>query len=221
MVAYCDADLAGDRTDSKSTSGVLICLVGPRTYMPITGVSKKQTSVSKSTPEAEIVALDHGVSKEGMALATLWQHAIGKGKEAQPFIINVLEDNESACRIVIIGKNPNMRYMSRTQRIDISWLNERFNDGIFRFVACPSHYQGADIFTRACIDKVVWNRNLHTLGMFLPGYLQEYLAQPTQPCLKPPAAPGLPPLRGYAWNQVQNPVSIGSWRGYSPSTRES
>ena len=69
LVAYCDADLAGDCTDSKSTSGVLICLVGPRTYMPITGVSKKQTSVSKSTPEAEIVALDHGVSKEGMALA--------------------------------------------------------------------------------------------------------------------------------------------------------
>ena len=47
LVAYCDADLAGDRTDSKSTSGVLVCLVGPRTYMPITGVSKKQTSVSK------------------------------------------------------------------------------------------------------------------------------------------------------------------------------
>ena len=164
--------------------------------MPITGVSKKQTSVSKSTPEAEIVALDHGVSKEGMALATLWQHAIGKGKETQPIIINALEDNESACRIVVTGNNPNMRYMSRTQRIDISWLNERFNDGIFRFVACPSHYQGADIFTKPCIDKVVWNRNLHTLGMFLPGYLQEYLAQPTQPCLKPPAAPGLPPLGG-------------------------
>ena len=104
--------------------------------MPITGVSKKQTSVSKSTPEAEIVALDHGVSKEGMASATLWQHAVGKGKGTQPFIINVLEDNESACRIVITGLSPNMRYTSRTQRIDISWLNERFNDGIFRFVAC-------------------------------------------------------------------------------------
>ena len=142
---YCDADLAGD---SKSTSGVLVCLVGPRTYMPNTGVNKKQTSVLKSTPEAEIVALDHGVAKEGMALASLWQHAIGKGKEAQPFIINVLEDNASACRIVITGNNPNMRYMSRTQRIDISWHNEQFNDGIFRFAACPSHYQGADIFTK-------------------------------------------------------------------------
>ena len=102
-----------------------------------------------------------------MALATLWQHAIGTGKETQPFIINVLEDNESACRIVITGNNPNMRYMSRTQRIDISWLNERFNDGIFR---CNVEWKSAH------------------LGMFLPGYLQEYLAQPTQPCLKPPAS---------------------------------
>ena len=63
VVAYCDADLAGDRTDAKSTSGVLVCLVGPRTYMPITAVSKKQTSVLKCTPEAEIVALDHGISR--------------------------------------------------------------------------------------------------------------------------------------------------------------
>ena len=50
MVAYCDADLAGDRTDAKSTSGVFICLIGPRTFIPVTAVSKKQTSVSQSTP---------------------------------------------------------------------------------------------------------------------------------------------------------------------------
>ena len=79
VVTYCDADLAGDRNDAKSTSGVLVCLVGPRTYMPITAVSKKQTSVSKSTPEAEIVALDHGISKEAMMLAALWHFAIGRG----------------------------------------------------------------------------------------------------------------------------------------------
>ena len=29
IVLYCDADLAGDRTDAKSTSGVFLCLVGP------------------------------------------------------------------------------------------------------------------------------------------------------------------------------------------------
>ena len=35
IVLYCDADLAGDRTDSKSTSGMFRCLLGPRTFMPL------------------------------------------------------------------------------------------------------------------------------------------------------------------------------------------
>ena len=54
-----------------------------------------------------------------------------------------------------------MRYVSRTQRIDICWPNEQFNEGIFRLVAGPSHYQGAGIYPKACVDKVAWNRNLH------------------------------------------------------------
>ena len=202
IVAYCDADLAGDRTDSKSTSGVLICLVGPRTYVPITAVSKKQTSVSKSTPEAEIVALDHGVAKEGMPLAQLWQFAIGQGT-GKPVTVNCMEDNEAACRIIITGNNPNMRYMSRTQRIDISWLNEVYNEQIFRFVACPSHYQGADILTKACVDKVTWGRNLQTLGMFNPGFLEKFISHPTLPDVKP-AAPVLPPIRGVRMETDQN-----------------
>ena len=202
IVAYCDADLAGDRTDSKSTSGVLICLVGPRTYVPITAVSKKQTSVSKSTPEAEIVALDHGVAKEGMPLAQLWQFAIGQGT-GKPVTVNCMEDNEAACRIIITGNNPNMRYMSRTQRIDISWLNEVYNEQIFRFVACPSHYQGADILTKACVDKVTWGRNLQTLGMFNPGFLEKFISHPALPVVKP-AAPVLPPIRGVRMETDQN-----------------
>ena len=31
IVLYCDADLSGDRTDGKSTSGVFLCLIGPNT----------------------------------------------------------------------------------------------------------------------------------------------------------------------------------------------
>ena len=89
-----------------------------------------------------------------------------------------------------------MRYMSRTQRVDIAWLNERYNDKIFRFVACPSDYQGADILTKACVDKIVWSKNLHTLGVFKQGFLQSYLSHPTQPVHIPPAAPALPPIRG-------------------------
>ena len=130
-----------------------------------------------------------------MPLAQLWQFAIGQGT-GKPITVNCMEDNEAACRIIIItGNNPNMRYMSRTQRIDMSWLNEVYNEQIFRFVACPSHYQGADILTKACVDKVTWGRNLQTLGMFNPGFLEKFISRPTLPVIKP-AAPVLPPIRG-------------------------
>ena len=120
LVLYCDADLAGDRTDSKSTSGVFMCLLGPRSFMPFNALSKKQTSVSKSTPEAEIVSLDHAVYKLGLPALSMWEYMLGRR-----FRLRVMEDNEAAIRVIITGHNPNMRHMSRTQRIDISALNAR------------------------------------------------------------------------------------------------
>lgn len=59
-----------------------------------------------------------------------------------------------------------MRHMSRTQRIDVAWLNERFVAGDFLFIDCPSEYQGGDIFTKHCIDAVTWSRNLMLIAHF-------------------------------------------------------
>ena len=143
LVLFCDADLAGDRTDSKSTSGVFLCILGPRSFVPLTGVSKKQTSISRSTPEAEIVAPAHGLFKEAIPAIGLWQKVLGK-----KIRIRVLEDNEAACRVIITGKNPSMRHMSRTQRIDISSINDVYRKGHFLFVNCPTEFQAADIFTK-------------------------------------------------------------------------
>jgi len=56
MNLFCDADFAGDVCSQRSTSGVHLALQGPRTYFPLHGQSKKQTAVSFSTPEAELVA---------------------------------------------------------------------------------------------------------------------------------------------------------------------
>ena len=77
VVLYC-ADLAGDRTDAKSTTGVFMCIVGPTSFVPLAAVSKKQTSVSKFTPEAEIVAIDYGLSKRGLPALSLWEMFLGK-----------------------------------------------------------------------------------------------------------------------------------------------
>ena len=58
LMLFCDASFAGDLKDSKSTSGSLLCLVGTRTFCPITWLCKEQGAVSHSSTEAEIVALD-------------------------------------------------------------------------------------------------------------------------------------------------------------------
>ena len=52
-----DSDFAGYLEDSKSTSGVL-CIFGSRTFVPISWMCKKQTSVSHSSTESEIISLE-------------------------------------------------------------------------------------------------------------------------------------------------------------------
>ncbi len=49
---WSDADWAGDRTDWKSTTGIFAAGIGPNTDFPLYVRSKKQTSVSSSTPAA-------------------------------------------------------------------------------------------------------------------------------------------------------------------------
>ena len=52
------SDFAGDPEDSKSTSGGLLCIFGSLTFVPISWMCKKQTSVSHSSAEAKTISLD-------------------------------------------------------------------------------------------------------------------------------------------------------------------
>ena len=55
-----DSDFAGDLEDSKSTSGGTLCVFGSHTFVPTSWMCKKQTSVSHSSTESEIISLDAG-----------------------------------------------------------------------------------------------------------------------------------------------------------------
>ena len=52
-----DSDFAGDLEDSKSTSGGTLCVFGSHTFVPISCMCKKQTSVSHSSTESEVIFL--------------------------------------------------------------------------------------------------------------------------------------------------------------------
>ena len=66
-----DSDFAGDLEDSKSTSGGTLCVFGSHTFVPISWMCKKQTSVSHSSTKSEIISLDAGLRLDGLP-ALLW-----------------------------------------------------------------------------------------------------------------------------------------------------
>ena len=67
-----DSDCAGDLEDSKSTSGGTLCVFGSHTFVPISWICKKQTSVSNSLTESEIISLDAGLRLDGIPALDLW-----------------------------------------------------------------------------------------------------------------------------------------------------
>ena len=75
-MVFSDASFAGDLRDSKSTSGGVVCLVGPRTFVPLTWMCKKQGATSHSSTEAEIIALDAMLRMEGIPALGLWESVV-------------------------------------------------------------------------------------------------------------------------------------------------
>ena len=77
-----DCDFAGDVEDSKSTSGGTLCVLGNHTFVPISWMCKKQTAVSHSSTESEIISLDAGLRLDGLPALELselicfclWKH---------------------------------------------------------------------------------------------------------------------------------------------------
>ena len=67
-----DSDFAGDLEDSKSTSGGTLCIFGSHTFVPISWICKKQTAVSHSSTESEIISFDVGLRLDGIPALDLW-----------------------------------------------------------------------------------------------------------------------------------------------------
>jgi len=72
-VLYSDADFAGDLVQAKSTSGLYLAIVGPNTFAPVTASCKKQTCVSHSSTESEIVAAEQAIRTEGLQVLAFWE----------------------------------------------------------------------------------------------------------------------------------------------------
>ena len=202
-----DSDFAGDLEDSKSTSGGTLCIFGSHTFVPISWMCKKQTSVSHSSTESEIISLDTGLRLDGLPALELWDLIVsvlgnisrvsdGSGKPESDVhkrhkshdkidvmkdidlvpsnvqsanreaLLYVFEDNEAVIKMIMKGRSPSMRHVSRTHKVALDWLFDRINlDPKIQIKCIDTKNQLADILTKGNFTRDEWNHLLTLLNI--------------------------------------------------------
>ena len=81
-------------------------------------------------------------------------------------ILYVFEDNEAVIKMIIRGRSPTMRHVSRTHRIPLDWLFDRINlDSKIQIRYIHTKNQLADMLTKGNFTRDEWNNLLHLFNI--------------------------------------------------------
>ena len=193
---------------------------GSHTFVPISWMCKKQTTVSHSSTESEIISLDAGLRMDGTPALDLWDWVIvvfhssptqlKKSKErvqrnllrdtpsnkhtqnqtktpiqhdtlelcnagygssnakSSHFgaMLHVFKDNKAVIKMIIKGRSPTMRHVSRLHRVALDWLFDRINlDQKIQIKKVDTKHQLADILTKGNFTRDEWNNLLHLFNI--------------------------------------------------------
>ena len=82
----------------------------------------------------------------------------------QETLLYVFEDNEALIKMIIEGRSPTMRHVSRTHRVALDWLFDRINmDSRIQIKYIDTKNQLANILTKENLTRDEWN---HLLTLF-------------------------------------------------------
>jgi hypothetical protein len=148
---YIDASF-GVHSDGTSRTGMVIMLAGAA----IACWSSKQKLVTKSSTEAEVVALSDGLTN------ALWMRemVLAQGYKLAP--TRIYEDNEGVLKIMKSGRSP--KHRTRHLNIRHFFARDRVQTGDIELVYKPTGEMIADIMT-----KPVTGRLFNRLGSELTG----------------------------------------------------
>ena len=149
-MAYADAAFLVHE-DAVSRTGVIVMVAGGVVY----GSSSKQKLVTKSSAEAELVAMCDGATAALVVRAFMYQ----QGHQLQSS--ELLEDNKSAIDMVRAGK-PTSR---RTKHINMRYyfVKQHVDSGEFVIVYCPTGDMLADLMTKPVVGSLF----LHLRGQIV------------------------------------------------------
>jgi hypothetical protein len=137
-----DASFADDEITRRSSQGYIFSLFGG----PILWKATRQATVTTSTTEAELLALEH-TAKEAIALERFFRSlSLDLGQ-----LMEIFCDNQQTIRLVI-GENE--RISTRLRHVDIQnmWLRQEYAKGKFIVTYLPSADMPADGLTK-CLPR--------------------------------------------------------------------
>ena len=132
-------DLAGDLEDSQSTSrGGLVYFFGSRTFVLVSLMCQKQTAVSHSSTESEIISLDAGLRMDGLLALDLWDIVVkvlrSTNKNVQPNHTSTQETDAT-----LLSK-------AKTQKVKMRQVVVKLSD--VDYVPTNTHWTKSDDETR-------------------------------------------------------------------------
>ena len=138
LIGYTDSDLAGDKTDIKSTSGYVFKLAGGA----VSWRSKKQTVTALSKPEAEYMAMNLAIRE------ALWMRIVignvSRTKEIAPIPIHT--DSTGANNTAEVERMTDQNKHISTK---FHFNREKVQDGSVKIHYTPSTVMVADIMTKS------------------------------------------------------------------------
>ena len=121
--------------------------ISDRTWKPVNGEDKDHKSHNKIDAMKDIDSVPSNV------------------KSARPeALLYVFEDNEAVFKMIMKGRSPTKRHVSRTHRVALDWLFDRINlDSKSQIKYIDTKNQLADILTKGNFTRDEWN---HLLTLF-------------------------------------------------------
>ena len=187
-------------------------MLGSHACVPISLTCKKQTPVTRSSTESEIISLDAGLRMDGIPALDLWnlvvevlhnqlqrnqerarrdlQHSKPSSRHTNTqtktriqnenlglstvdfvssnvkssrsiAVLYIFEDNEAVIKMIIKGRSPTTRHVTRTRRVAFGWLFDRINlDPKIQIRYVDTKNQMADMFTMSFSTLTsLWSRH--------------------------------------------------------------
>ncbi|MDE0839722.1 MAG: hypothetical protein OSB41_11810, partial [Kiritimatiellae bacterium] len=174
---YADADFAGCTRTQRSTSGIILMMVGPHTRFLQSAIAKRQSAVAHCTTEAEMIAAALGFRAEGIPFQILWDvlrrattpageqrtHPDVDDPVLPPIPLTLEEDNQAMIKICHNKNWQKLRHLSRTHRVNGAFINECVHEPrhCIDIKTCKTADMAADICTKRFTDARTWHKLLY------------------------------------------------------------